>query len=507
ESRCFQDPEYETFLEIAKNGLGRKAVEPKRVVIVGAGIAGLTAGKVLLDAGHEVTILEASGRAGGRIETYRDPGGAWYVDLGPRRLPYSHRIIREFISQFSLELNPYPDGNGNAWYLLNGVRARAKDVERDPDILGYPVEFWEQGKSAVELYYEALRPVSELERSNCSQVLEKYDSFSLKTYLVEKGNLSRGAVQMIGDLMNLGAEFSRSFVEFLREVFLFTREKRFDELTGGFDRLPSAIHQSLPPTTVLLNSTVAQIRRDSDSVTVLYRSPESVLASLTADYAIVTSTAEATRLLSFHPPLSPTKTTALRSLCSTGATKVALACTEKFWEEKGEEIHGRTSISDLPSRISTYPSRNFSSGLGVIVGSQTYGDDSAFFASLSPEMTVDVVLRDLAAIHRRPLQELRRLCGQWVVKKWNLDPYSMGAFTLFHPYQLGEHAQALASKEGRVFFAGEHTALPHGWIDTAMKSGLRAARDVHLEAASRHCFLQPGELQCPKENTNFLDQL
>nr|XP_028569573.1 L-amino-acid oxidase-like isoform X1 [Podarcis muralis]XP_028569574.1 L-amino-acid oxidase-like isoform X1 [Podarcis muralis]XP_028569575.1 L-amino-acid oxidase-like isoform X1 [Podarcis muralis]XP_028569576.1 L-amino-acid oxidase-like isoform X1 [Podarcis muralis] len=498
--RCFEDPEYEGLLDIAKDGLG-KTEEPRRIAIVGAGVAGLTAGKVLLDAGHKVTILEASSCVGGRMETYRDPEGGWYVDLGPRRLPFSHRIVREYVAKYGLKLNHYSDGNGNAWYLVNNIRARVKEVEKDPDILGYPVDPSERGRSAVELYYEALKPLEEdLVRSNCSHVLEKYDAYSLKAYLIEKGNLSYAAIRMIGDLMNLSAEFSRSFIEFLREVFLFTREKslfltsRYDEIAGGFDMLPRAIHQSLPAGTVMLNSTVTEILREGDTVLVLYH-PSSSLASpgtILADYVIVTSTAEATRLIRFHPPLSPAKTQALRSLRSTGATKVALACAKKFWEEEGEEIYGGTSISDLPSRITTYPNHNFSSGLGVILGSQTYGDDSEFFAPLSPQQAVDVVLRDLSTIHRRPLKELRRLCSRWVVKKWNLDPHAMGAFTLFRPYQLSEHMEALARKEGRVYFAGEHTALPHGWIDTAMKSALRAARDVHRHAGAQGCGHQTG---------------
>ncbi|XP_054832125.1 L-amino-acid oxidase-like isoform X2 [Eublepharis macularius] len=502
--RCFEDPEYNSLLEIAKNGLG-KAEKPKRIVIVGAGITGLVAGKELLDAGHQVTILEASNRVGGRMETYRDPAGDWYVDLGPRRLPYSHRIVREYVKNYDLKLNYYSEGNGNAWYAVNNIRARVKDAEKNPDILGYHLDPSEQGKSAVELYYEALKPIEEdLERSNCSNVLEKYDTFSLKAYLIEKGNLSHAAVQMIGDLLNLSAEFSRSFIEFLREIFLFTREKRFDEIAGGFDMLPGAIHQSLPTASVMLNSTVVEILRKGDMVMVLYHpSGSSGPAGIVlADYVIITSTAEATRLIYFHPSLSPAKVQALRSLHSTGATKVALACTKKFWEEKGEEIYGGTSISDLPSRITTYPNHNFSKGLGVILGSQTYGDDSEIFAALSPLKIIEVVLRNLAAIHQRPLQELQHLCSRWVVKKWKQDPHAMGAFTLFRPYQLSEHAEALAINEGRIYFAGEHTALPHGWIDTAIKSALKVARDIHQDGGTQDCVHvrdnRSWELECHK---------
>lgn len=64
------------------------------------------------------------------------------------------------------------------------------------------------------------------------------------------------------------------------------------------------------------------------------------------------------------------------------------------------------------------------------------------------------------------------------MKKWGLDPFSLGAFALYTPYQQTDYASDLFRNESRVHFAGEHTALPHAWIETAMKSALRAARNI-----------------------------
>ncbi|NXT44629.1 OXLA oxidase, partial [Pelecanoides urinatrix] len=474
---CLHDKDYKELLKIVKDGLGR-ATHPAKVVIIGAGISGLTAAKLLRDAGHRVTILETSNRVGGRIMTYRPEGQDWYVELGAMRLPGKHRLVREFIRQFNLKLNPFIQTDGNAWYFLNGTRIRAKEVDRNPNILNYPVKPSERGKSATQLYRGTLeKAFTKFQTTDCKKYLAKYDSFSTKEYLIKVGNLSRGAVQMIGDLLNEDSGFYLSFLASLWDFDIFSTES-FDEITGGFDQLPKAFHKALP-NVIRFNCTVEKIRTEGNKVHVFYRGPDTV-APLIADYVLVTSTARATRHIQFLPPLSPQKTHALRSIHYAGSSKIALACSEKFWEKDG--IRGGQSITDRPSRFIYYPSHNFSNGLGVILASYTWNDDAEFFLPLTDEKCLDVVFQDLSDIHQVKEEDLRRTCNQYVIQKWQLDKHAMGAFAAFTPYQFVDYSQALFEHEGRVHFAGEHTAQPHAWIDTAMKSAVRAASNIHHES-------------------------
>ncbi|NXV80343.1 OXLA oxidase, partial [Atlantisia rogersi] len=311
---------------------------------------------------------------------------------------------------------------------------------------------------------------------DCKTYLAQCDSFSTKEYLIKVGNLSQGAVQMIGDLLNEGSGFYLSFLASLWDFHIFSNGS-FDEIVGGFDQLPQAFLKRLPGA-VRLNCTVETIVSRGSRVQLWYRAPGSPSPSLlSADYALLTASARATRQIQFLPPLPPAKARALRSLHYAGATKVGLACSQRFWERDG--IRGGQSVTDRPSRFVYYPSRPFPSGVGVLLASYTWNDDAEFFLPLRDERCLDVVLRDLSALHGLSGEYLRYACDRHVVQKWQLDPHSLGGFAAFTPYQFTHFSGALARPRGRLHFAGEHTALPHAWIDTAMKAAVRAASSIH----------------------------
>src|SRR5215204_2226896 len=96
-------------LQTLRAGLPASPAAPRHVVIIGAGIAGLTAGMLLTEAGHQVTILEARNRLGGRIHTYRGFAGSMYGEFGAMRFPRQHPLGQHLIHErFGLATTPFP---------------------------------------------------------------------------------------------------------------------------------------------------------------------------------------------------------------------------------------------------------------------------------------------------------------------------------------------------------------------------------------------------------------
>ncbi|XP_077467817.1 L-amino-acid oxidase-like [Stigmatopora argus] len=473
---CLHDKDYNELLDIVERGLPA-TTNPKHVAIIGGGMAGLTAATYLKDAGHEVTIIEASDRIGGRVETFRNFKEGWYAEMGAMRIPSFHKILHAVISRFNVKLNPFNQSDPNTFYLLRGKLHKFSSVENNPDVFNYTVDKSERGKTAAQLFNEALWKVKEdLKTMGCKAMLEKYNTYSVQDYLVKETNLSQGAFRMLGDILN---EYSFLYTSMVETLYLKTDindNTTYSEVTGGFDLLPTTVHNKLNATS-FLNSKVKLINQvGGKNVIVTYqdqRTPGS-LTNLTADYAIVTTTAKAALFIDFQPPLSNDKMEALRTVHYTSSTKVILSFRERFWEKEG--IFGGRSITDQLPRFIYYPSHAFpGTDAGALLASYTSSDDSTLFQGVSDAELMDAVLDDLVKIHG---EDIRSSFTGGVVKKWGSDPYSLGAFALFTPYQR-PFAEELFQSEGRVHFAGEHTARPHAWIETAMKSALRAAKNIN----------------------------
>ena len=122
---------------------------------------------------------------------------------------------------------------------------------------------------------------------------------------------------------------------------------------------------------------------------------------------------------------------------------------------------------------------NPNSTLQSLLASYTWGRDTDRLAGMADEDIVFECLRDLSLIHNQTIEFVKNSLRSSVVKRWASDEFTLAAFAAFDPFQYEELDDVLMKREGLISFAGEHTSSPHGWINTAIKTGIRAALEVY----------------------------
>jgi monoamine oxidase len=111
----------------------------------------------------------------------------------------------------------------------------------------------------------------------------------------------------------------------------------------------------------------------------------------------------------------------------------------------------------------------------VLLASYTWGQDAARWGAMDEAMRIEQALEDVERIHPRIREEFESGASH----AWYDDKYAGGAFALFEPEQQTKLQDDITRPEGRVYFAGEHCSLHHAWIQGALESGIRAARQIH----------------------------
>ncbi len=469
------------YLGLIEDGLPPRSGTPQKVLVLGAGMAGLTAAYELGRAGHEVEVLEAQTRVGGRVYTMREPfSHGLYGEAGAMRIPRAHALTMAYVEKFSLATFPFQMGNPKALCCLMGLRLTLEEAERDPDRLGFELADTERGLTSSTLWDQSLRPFSARVESEgeaaWAAITKEYDSYSVREFL-ESQRWSEGAIERFGLLANQEALMNSSFLELLREE-IGNYYTDMVQLEGGMDRLPAAFVPHLRGR-IRFGSRVVAIEQTQDEVVVHYRTAAGRFAAR-AGQAVVTLPTPVLRHIEFLPPLSRAKMRAIRQLHYDASAKIFVQCRRRFWEED-EGIYGGGTVTDLAVRNIYYPEHGRDTGRGVLLASYTWSEDAQRWGSLSPSERVEQALEDVAKIHPAVRHEFEAGAS----KMWHDDEFAGGAFALFDPGQQTLLHDAVKAPEGRLHFAGEHTSLAHAWIQGAIESGLRAAREVHLGPEAR----------------------
>jgi len=444
-----------------------RASDGNPTVIVGAGLAGLRVADLLRKAGLPVVVLEAQGRAGGRVLTVRAPfDDGLHAEAGAIRFAGAHRAVLRAVRRYRLPLVPFlPSGSA-----VTAIDKRPAATLDDQRAWTLDLKPGERGltPSALFEHYVGRLPADLSDPAAPASARTRWREFDRVTW--PEWLASRGASPDAVKLMTAGADSAKvSALYVIRQYALLRASTQRYKIGGGMDRLPRAMATSLGDV-IRYNAPVVRVERLSSAFRVDYREGP-IVRSTTAGRIVFAVPIGTLRQIDVRPGLSAGKQRAFDRLSYYPAVRFMLQTKRRFWQTAGLSGSARTDRAtetwdatfDLPA------SRG-------ILGATAGGEVDRRLQGMTPEASVALGV-DLVA---DAFPAVRSEFEKGAVHRWSTDPWARGAFVVYQPGQMTELLPQLAAPEDGIHFAGEHTSPWTGWMEGALESGERAAREVLL---------------------------
>ena len=465
----------------------------RRVVIVGAGIAGMVLVYELRKAGFRPLVLEARTRPGGRNwslrggDTVTETGStqhvAWnrdehlYFNPGPARLPYHHEGILSYCRLLNVQLEVMCNDNRGALMQDDHAFDGAPQLNRRVvnDVRGAVAEL--AAKAVDKDLLTQL--VSAEDKDRLCALLRSFGA--LDADLVYRGSARAGWAeppnatepgtphQPLDIRQILASDFWQGPMQFGEAS---TQAATMMQPVGGMGRIGQAFGRALAGV-ITYNAVVTRLVRTEAGARVTWKHAGTG-AEHRIDASCVVVTIPFPALAGVEADFAPATSAAMAAVAYVPAGKVAFQASRRFWE-LDQQIYGGISWTSRDATQVWYPTAGLQRAKGILVGAYIWSEDLGnAFAAKPPAQRLSDTLNDVAHLH----PQAARYLGQGVSVAWKNVPYTRGAWAEWSSTARATQFPVLLKGDGPFLFAGEHMSFITGWQEGAVRSAHKVLGDI-----------------------------
>lgn len=430
------------------------------VIVIGAGLAGLTSARYLKEQGYNVLVLEARARVGGRILTVNTHG--INAEAGGLQIGQGYGMMRTYAQQLGLPLVSLGNYAKQNTFVINGQRISAAEWPTHPQnkLLGD-----DKKTLPSSLYYKALGQGPKYALPS-DWTLGKYAplDISLEEYFQQQ-HLSVEALRLIKANVNASSLQQLSAADaFYRLSLARVGARGAQKIQGGNSRFIQALADSVGDV-VRTDKVVSHIIEGTDTVKVRCEDG----SEYSAKRCIITSPFSALKEVALHCDMSTHKRRAINEAVYTPVTQVHFAVNKQADVSMLEATNLWTD-----NTLGRVFSQVDESGSLTYLTSWINGPQAKALDKLPAIDAINVVKGALNTFYPGLKGKIEVVHHQ----SWANERFSRGAYIQFAPGQVQTLVPHMASIEDKLHFAGEHTEFMYSGMESAIVSGLRAAQEV-----------------------------